>query len=45
MRLPEEANKWKSDGRMIDIDLNDPSIHQLGELNDEAGGNHGATLC
>ena len=45
MRLPEEANKWKSDGRMIDIDLNDPSIHQLGELNGEAGGNHGATLC
>ena len=37
MRLPEEANKWKSDGRTIDIDLHDPSIHQLGELNGEAG--------
>ena len=29
MRLPEEANRWKSDGRVIDLDLNDPSIAQL----------------
>ena len=22
MRLPEEANRWRSDGRIIDLDLN-----------------------
>ena len=26
MRLPEEANRWKSDGRTIELDLNDPSL-------------------
>ncbi len=28
MRLPEEANRWKSDGRTIELDLNDPSVAQ-----------------
>ena len=28
MWLPEEANLWKSDGRTIELDLNDPSIAQ-----------------
>ena len=32
MRLPEEANRWKSDGRSIELDFHDPSINQLGEL-------------
>ena len=35
MRLPEEANRWKSDGRVIEIDLNDPSINQVGEPQDK----------
>ena len=26
MRLPEEANRWKSDGRTIELDLNDPAM-------------------
>ena len=29
MRLPEEANRWKSDGRSINLDLNDPSIRRV----------------
>ena len=28
MRLPEEANRWKSDGRTIELDLNDPAVAQ-----------------
>ena len=35
MRLPEEANRWKSDGRLINLDLNDPSINALGESEDK----------
>ena len=35
MRLPEEANRWKSDGRSINLDLNEPSINALGELEDK----------
>ena len=35
MRLPEEANRWKSDGRSINLDLNDPSIKALGESEDK----------
>ena len=34
MRLPEEANRWKSDGRTIELDLNDPSL----VLSDTPGG-------
>ena len=37
MRLPEEANRWKSDGRTIDLNLNDPSINQLGKLDEVEG--------
>ena len=36
MRLPEEANRWKSDGRSINLDLNDPSINALGESEDKS---------
>ena len=28
MRLPEDFNQYKSDGRVIDLDLNDPSMAQ-----------------
>ena len=37
MRLPEEAKRWQSDGRTIELDLNDPSINQLGELDEVEG--------
>ena len=38
MRLREEANRWNErDGRTIELDLNDPSINQLGELDEVEG--------
>ena len=33
MRLPEEGKRWKSDGRTIELDLNDPAM----TLNDTPG--------
>ena len=34
-RLPAEFDWYKSDGRAIEIDLHDPSINELGELDGE----------
>ena len=44
MRLPEEANRWKSDGRIIELDLHDPSINQLGELDGVDGDGKDTTI-
>ena len=35
MRLPEDANRWKSDGRIINLDLNDPSMAQSDKPGDK----------
>ena len=35
MRIPADFDRYKSDGRVIDIDLNDPSINQIGEPQDK----------
>ena len=35
MRIPAAFDQYKSDGRVIDIDLNDPSINQIGEPQDK----------
>ena len=35
MRLPEAANRWKSDGRTIELDLNDPALVLSGTPGDE----------
>ncbi len=29
MRIPADFDRYKSDGRVSDIDLNDPSINQI----------------
>ena len=34
MRVPADFDRYKSDGRVIDIDVNDPSINQVGEPQD-----------
>ena len=34
MRVPADFDRYKSDGRVIDIDVNDPSINQIGEPQD-----------
>ena len=44
MRLPEEANRWRSDGRTIELDLSDLSINQLGELDGVEGDGTDQTL-
>ncbi len=31
MRIPADFDRYKSDGRTIDIDLNDPMIKGIGE--------------
>ena len=35
MRTPADFDRYKSDGRVIDIDWNDPSINQIGEPQDK----------
>ena len=35
MRIPADFDRYKSDGRMIDIDLNDLSINQIGKPQDK----------
>ena len=35
MRIPADFDRYKSDGRAIDIDLNDSSINQIGEPQDK----------
>ena len=34
MRIPTDFDRYKSDGRTIDIDLNDPMINDIGEPQD-----------
>ena len=34
MRVPADFDRYKSDGRPIDIDLNDPMINDIGEPED-----------
>ena len=34
MRIPADFDRYKSDGRAIDIDLNDPMINDIGEPHD-----------
>ena len=36
MRIPADFNRYKSNGRRIDIDLDDPVINQLGEREGKA---------
>ena len=36
MRIPAKFNRYKNDGRTIDIDLNGPVIHQLSEKEGKA---------
>ena len=37
MRLPEDFDRYKSDGRTIEIDLQDLSTQQLAELDGKTG--------
>ena len=43
MRLPQDFDRYKSDGRTIEIDLQDPATHQLGELDGKGGGGEAAS--
>ena len=46
MRLPEKANRWRSDGRTIELDLNDPAMALSDTPGDEPTAQRFATwLC
>ena len=44
MRLPEEANRWKSDGRIIELDTGDQAVRQIGEGHDPSAPTFAAWL-
>ena len=44
MSLPEEANRWKSDGRIIELDTGDQAVRQIGEGHDPSAPTFAAWL-